>query len=189
MTEEHPETSRCDFHLTIRPVGFVRNEITSSKSGARREDMDLEKGLKRAVQKAKRIRSLISELHMDPELEGILDGLEDFSHILVLYWAHCISPQSRKLTRVHPMGLKDLPLVGIFATRSPSRPNPVLLTAVRLLERKGNVLKVQGLDAVDGSPIIDIKPYTTSRYSSEEIKISDWMRRIVEAKGVPWPDD
>ena len=112
------------------------------------------------------------------DLAGIIDGIEDFSHLLVLYWAHHVLPEGRSITKAHPMGRKDLPLVGVFATCSPARPNPVCATVVRLLERKGNVLKVQGLDAVDGSPIVDIKPYNPSYYVPEDVKVADWMERI-----------
>ncbi len=107
-----------------------------------------------------------------------MDGIEDFSHVMVLYWAHCIPPESRSLTKIHPMGRKEFPLMGIFATCSPARPNPVLATVVQLLERNGNVLKVKGLDAVDGSPVIDIKPFAPGFYPSEEVKTSEWMEQI-----------
>jgi tRNA (Thr-GGU) A37 N-methylase len=78
------------------------------------------------------------------------------------------------------MGRKDLPLVGVFSTCSPARPNPVLVIAVRLLERDGYTLRVQGLDAVDGSPVVDIKPYLPSYYAIEDAKLSDWMNHILE---------
>jgi len=61
--------------------------------------------------------------------------------------------------KVHPRGRLDLPLVGLFATRSPYRPNPLGLKLVELIKRKDNVIKVRGLDAIDGTPVIDIKPY------------------------------
>jgi tRNA-Thr(GGU) m(6)t(6)A37 methyltransferase TsaA len=99
--------------------------------------------------------------------------------LLVLYWAHLVKPEARSLTRVHPMGRKDLPLVGVFSTCSPARPNPVLVIAVRLLERDGNILRVEGLDAVDGSPVLDIKPYLPSYYAITDVILSDWMNRIL----------
>ncbi|MBN2061973.1 MAG: tRNA (N6-threonylcarbamoyladenosine(37)-N6)-methyltransferase TrmO [Deltaproteobacteria bacterium] len=167
--------------MILRPVGFVRSEIKAPSLKAKGKDIEIAKGLKMAASRAKNIRSLVSELVISPELEGILDGLEDFSHILVIYWPHLLPASGRLLTRVHPMGQKAFPLVGIFSTCSPARPNPVLVTAVRLLEIKENILKVQGLEAIDGSPIIDIKPYTTSYYSAENIKVSDWMEQIQEA--------
>ena len=62
--------------------------------------------------------------------------------------------------RIHPQGRKEIAKVGVFATRSPCRPNPIGVTVVKLIERRHNVLKVKGLDAVNNTPILDIKPYT-----------------------------
>ena len=76
------------------------------------------------------------------------------------------------------MGRNDLPLVGVFATRSPARPNPICVTTVRLLERKANVLKVDDLDAVDGSPLLDIKPYTPSSEAADEVRLAGWMTQM-----------
>ena len=170
-----------DEEMIIRPVGYVRNELKTPSLKAKGEDIELEKGLRLAAMEAKTIRSLVSELVINPKLGGILDGLEDFSHALVLYWPHLLTPHGRSLTRVHPMGQKEFPLVGIFSTCSPARPNPILLTVVRIIEKKGNRLTVQGLEAVDGSPIIDIKPYTATYCSAEDVKLSDWMNQIQKA--------
>ena len=76
------------------------------------------------------------------------------------------------------MGRKDYPIQGIFSTCSPARPNPVLMTVVRLIERKDNILVVTGLDAVNESPVIDIKPYVGRFYPDEDIRIPDWMQQI-----------
>jgi len=98
--------------------------------------------------------------------------------MLVLYWPHLIDPERRLLGKVHPMGRKDLPRQGIFATCSPARPNPVLVSAVPLLERTGNTLKVRGLEAVNGSPVIDIKPYTASCCGAENATVPEWMAQL-----------
>ena len=135
--------------MWLRSVGIVRREEGSSQS----------------------------ELVIDEDLPGILDGVEEFSHLLVLYWADRIPPEERSQTRVHPRGREDLPLVGIFATRSPVRPNPICATVVRLLERKGNRLTVEGLDALDGSPLVDIKPFEPGSYSGDEVRLPDWWHR------------
>lgn len=82
------------------------------------------------------------------------------------------------------MGRKDLPIQGIFATCSPARPNPVLVSVVPLLERLGNVLKVQGLDAVDGSPILDIKPYVQPHCGVERATVPAWMEQIHKDLGI-----
>ena len=164
--------------MTIKPVGYVRSELTTPSLKAKGEALELQKGLQKAAMEAKRIRTLVSELVINPELDGILDGLEDFSHALILYWPHLLPPNGRSLTKVHPMGQKEFPLVGVFSTCSPARPNPILVTTVCIIERTENILKVQGLEAVDGSPIIDIKPYTLTYCSAEDVKLSDWMNQI-----------
>jgi tRNA-Thr(GGU) m(6)t(6)A37 methyltransferase TsaA len=122
-------------------------------------------------------KDVVSEIVINPELSEALDGLEDFSHVIVLYWMHQL-PEGRKLPlKVHPMGNQALPLTGRFATRSPSRPNPVGQATVELLERRGNVLKVKGLDAIDGTPVIDIKPYIPGYDSDTDVRVPKWVPR------------
>jgi tRNA-Thr(GGU) m(6)t(6)A37 methyltransferase TsaA len=178
MTE--PDFLKLD-EMTIKPVGYVKSKLKAPSLRAKGEDIELEKGLQHAALEAETIRSLVSEIVICPEYDGILDGLEDFSHALVLYWPHLLPPQGRSLTKVHPIGQKEFPLVGIFSTCSPARPNPILVTTVRIIEKIGNVLKVKGLEAVDGSPIIDIKPYTETYCSAEDVRVSSWMNQIQHA--------
>jgi tRNA-Thr(GGU) m(6)t(6)A37 methyltransferase TsaA len=84
------------------------------------------------------------------------------------------------VARVHPMGLKALSETGVFATRSPARPNPALISTVELLEHNGNLLKVKGLEAVDGSPIVDIKPYTEISHAIRAPRFSEWLRSVLD---------
>jgi tRNA-Thr(GGU) m(6)t(6)A37 methyltransferase TsaA len=107
-----------------------------------------------------------------------LKGIEGFSHILVLYWPHLVPPERRKLEEVHPMGRKDMPLQGIFATCSPARPNPILVSAVELIERNRDSLTVKGLEAVDQSPVIDIKPYNVNYMKKENLRAPQWMQQL-----------
>jgi tRNA-Thr(GGU) m(6)t(6)A37 methyltransferase TsaA len=160
--------------IRLRAVGIVSSPLQEPSLVADSDDLEWRPQISGASEGQK----VISELVIDSDLAGITDGLEDFSHLLVLYWAHRVDKHGRSIVRAHPMGRKDLPLVGIFATCSPARPNPICAMVVRLLERKGNVLKVQGLDAIDGSPIIDIKPYNPSYYAAEDVKVADWMAQI-----------
>ena len=95
------------------------------------------------------------EIEIFPEFAAGLDGLEGFSHIIVLFHFHRSGPA--KLKVVPPGRSKPR---GVFATRSPHRPNPLGLSVLRLLGRDGRVLEVSGLDLIDGTPILDIKPYT-----------------------------
>jgi len=87
------------------------------------------------------------EYRDNTEYVDLLRGVEDFSHILVLYRVHKLDAEGRGLNRVHPTGRKDLPLVGVFATWSPASPKPILATPFRLLEREGPSLCVACLDA------------------------------------------
>jgi tRNA-Thr(GGU) m(6)t(6)A37 methyltransferase TsaA len=169
--------------MWLKPVGVVVSEVKQPSWGASPEDMNPETRNERHranIEKSKQERKLVSELVIDSDLVdgGILDGIEDFSHLLVLYWPHLVEPEGRTLMQGHPLGREDFPLVGIFATRSPMRPNPVLLTTVKLVERHGNVLRVTGLDAVDGSPIIDIKPYTPGYHEVHDVRLPEWMELI-----------
>ena len=110
-----------DEELIIRPVGYVRSKLKTPSLKAKGKDIELKKGLRLTAKEAKTIHSLVSELVINPELDGILDGLEDFSHALVLYWPHLLPSHGRSLTKVHPMGQKEFPLVGVFSTCSPGQ--------------------------------------------------------------------
>jgi tRNA-Thr(GGU) m(6)t(6)A37 methyltransferase TsaA len=118
---------------------------------------------------------VISEITINSELAEALDGLEGFSHIIVLYWMHQLPERQPLPLKVHPMGNQGLPLTGRFATRAPHRPNPIGQATVELLERRANVLRVRGLDAIDGTPVIDIKPYIPGYDSANEAKTPRWM--------------
>lgn len=122
------------------------------------------------------LREITAEIIIDESLTEALDGLEGFSHIIVLYWMHLAAREKKRL-KTHPMGRQDVPPQGLFATRSPNRPNPIGKTTVRLLERRGNVLKVQGLDAIDGTSVIDIKPYMPGYDSAAGATTPDWVVR------------
>ena len=117
---------------------------------------------------------VVSDIVIDSRLAEALDGLEQFSHLIILYWMHRLTPGRKLPLKTHPMGKTELPLVGRFATRSPSRPNPVGQATVRLLERRGNILKVKGLDAIAGTPVIDIKPYIPGYDSADDAKAPRW---------------
>lgn len=140
--------------MRVKAIGIVRNEI---KQPARRD-----------------FEETVSEVVIDSSLAEALDGLGDFSHIIVLYWMYQAASDEVPL-KVHPMGRKGVPLKGLFATRTPNRPNPIGKATVRLLQRQGNILKVKGLDAIDGSPVIDIKPYIPGYDSVADAKVPQWI--------------
>jgi tRNA (adenine37-N6)-methyltransferase len=159
--------------IQLKPVGFVRNQSREPNWGPSSSALNWQE---RAIKMKEHLQS-VSEIEIDPALDGILDGIEEFSHLTILFWAH-LAPSDRKSQfRGHPMGNKDFPLVGIFATHSPIRPNSILTTVVRLIRRQGNKLQVTGLDALDGSPVLDIKPYYPEE-ELENVKLPDWMKQI-----------
>ncbi len=164
--------------LELMPVGEVHSEIKTPMLLANESDIELQERMEKIREYHKRAENCISEVFIFSQWADLLEGIEEFSHILVLYWPHLIDPERRNLRKVHPMGRKDLPLRGIFATCSPARPNPVLVSAVSLFERTGNVLKVKGLDAVHGSPVIDVKPYVRPYCGIGDSKVPRWMVQI-----------
>jgi tRNA-Thr(GGU) m(6)t(6)A37 methyltransferase TsaA len=118
-----------------------------------------------------------SELEIDFAWVDALDGIEEFSHLWVLWWLDAVARPPQAL-HVHPERRQDLPLVGLFATRSPVRPNPVAMTAVRLLRREGARLWVSGLDAFEGSPVLDLKPYLRRGDQILEVNQPGWLDRL-----------
>jgi tRNA-Thr(GGU) m(6)t(6)A37 methyltransferase TsaA len=105
------------------------------------------------------LQSRPARILLDPALADGLLGLEAGSDVVVLYYLHRSAGYDLHL---HPRGDPDRPLRGVFVTRSPRRPNPIGVTTVRVRRVEGNVLEVVGLDALDGSPVLDIKPHTSS---------------------------
>lgn len=119
---------------------------------------------------------VVSEIVIDEDLAEGLDGLSEFSHIIVLYWMHQAVDSEKMAIKVCPQGRHNLPPVGLFASRSPYRPNPLGKTTVRLLERRGNILRVAGLDAIDGTPVLDIKPYIPDYDSAADARAPKWTK-------------
>ncbi|MCP8318783.1 MAG: tRNA (N6-threonylcarbamoyladenosine(37)-N6)-methyltransferase TrmO [Candidatus Methylarchaceae archaeon HK01B] len=119
---------------------------------------------------------VISKVILFEEFTEALDGVEDFSHLFIIFHLHKVV-SGRSALKIHPRRRLDLPLVGVFATKSPYRPNPIGLTLVELIERKGNIVKVKGLDAIDGTPVIDIKPYFPPD-ASLKVRAPKWLTKL-----------
>lgn len=156
--------------IKLRPIGVVRVQATDEQ--VREEEGEIE-----------------GELEIFPEFEPALNGLEGFSHIFSIFYFHKLRPEQIGPLQVKPkrllkrgFTLEELPLLGVFALDSPSRPNPIGLTLVRLLRREGRRLFVKGLDAFDGTPILDLKGYRPD-YRTDDYFIPDWHRRLMNEKG------
>jgi len=103
-------------------------------------------------------------------------GMDDFSHITVCYWFHeNDTPEKRKTMQVHPRKNKQNPLRGVFATHSPLRPNLIALSVCKILSIKDTTIFIEKIDALDGSPVIDIKCFIPSSALVSEIKLPDWV--------------
>jgi tRNA-Thr(GGU) m(6)t(6)A37 methyltransferase TsaA len=122
---------------------------------------------------------VISEIVLEKKYADGLIGLEGFSHAVIIYFMNrATDKNSLKITR-RPRGRDDMPFVGIFSQRAKRRPNPVGVTAVKIIKVENNVLKIQGLDAIDGTPVLDIKPYYP-RDRVENPIIPEWVYRLME---------
>jgi len=119
--------------------------------------------------------NIVSRIEIEPDLTEALDNLDDFSHIIVLFWMDRLANKPL-LLKVHPRHDPNRPLVGLFASRSPHRPNSIGKTTARLLKRERNVLTVSGLDAIDGTPVIDIKPYQPDYDSPADARTPLWLK-------------
>lgn len=118
-------------------------------------------------------------VEIDPQYaEGLL-GLENFSHITVLYWLdRNDTPEQRRILQVHPRKDKANPLTGVFATHAPVRPNPIALTTCKLLAVQGCRLFIETIDALDRSPVVDIKAYIPPRKEAQEaVRVPAWVGR------------
>jgi tRNA-Thr(GGU) m(6)t(6)A37 methyltransferase TsaA len=177
-TASHPDEQTGD--MVLQPVGVIKNQIKEPILEAGKDGIKMKGRLDDVTKKVHEIAQGQSEIIINPNVAAILEGIEEYSHIVVLYWAHKVPSESRSLVKVHPMGRKEIPKKGIFSTCSPARPNPVLMTVVRLCARRENVLTVAGLDAIDNTPVLDVKPYVPDFYPQDDVVIAGWMQRLLE---------
>jgi tRNA (adenine37-N6)-methyltransferase len=153
------EGGRMKVGFKVNPIGYVKNGIHDIRFDG--------------------WKNLISRLVIDDRYVEALEGVEKFSHLFVICWLHL---PGKLLLQRHPRDRQNLPVVGIFATRSQLRPNRLGLRVVRLLERKQNDLLVAGLDVVDGTPLIDIKPYIPQQDVVMNAKVPRWVDKLHEGE-------
>ena len=146
--------------IVLKPIGFVRTEAVGDEV----KDKDR-----------------ISQIVVNRELAEALEGIAEFSHLFVLFWLHEVTSEERKTLKVHPRGREDLPLLGVFATRTKLRPNPIGLTLIELLKVEGNVMTVRGLDAFNGTPVLDLKPFDFWDMA-KDVKVPRWWTKLEKEK-------
>lgn len=118
-------------------------------------------------------------VEIDEKYGEALMGLDQFSHILLICWFHESDSQELRATlRVHPRGDRRNPLKGVFATRSPVRPNPIALFPSRIRGVHGNRIEIDPVDAFDGTPVLDMKPYIPEGDAIPEAMVPGWVKDL-----------
>lgn len=119
-----------------------------------------------------------SKIVLDKKYESGLLGLDGFSHVYVIWWFdRNDTPEKRSVLQVHPRGDKRNPRTGVFATRSPVRPNLIALTLCKIVSIKDNVVQVDKIEAFDHTPVLDLKPFIPGYDTSRDTKLPDWLHR------------
>ena len=141
--------------ICLKPIGTVKNRVRKPRFGGFTEEM--------------------SEIIVNKKFQEALKEIDDYTHLIIVYWMDKVKDY---VISHRPQGNPKVPIVGIFSCRCPARPNPVGITTVRLVEHKGNRIKIKGLDILDGTPIIDIKPYWPQYDKPGKAKIPDWVYKL-----------
>ena len=146
-------------NFIMSPVGTVKNTVNERKDTAWGNDF--------------------SSIIMNDEYISGLKGLEDFSHCIIIFYLDKANYEKEKHLQRRPQNRSDMPLVGIFSQRGKDRPNKIGMTAVEIVSVSDSELVVKGLDAVDGTPVLDIKPYYPV-YDKKDATIPEWVDRLME---------
>jgi tRNA-Thr(GGU) m(6)t(6)A37 methyltransferase TsaA len=148
-------------HITMTPIGYVRGgrgEATKDHWGGNSSRIEL-------------------DARFGPEA---LAGIDQLSHIEVLFYFHLHAGEPTETGSRHPRDRADWPKVGIFAQRGRMRPNRIGLTTCRVVRVRGTSVEVEGLDAVDGTPVLDIKPVWSGNFPRGQFREPDWARELME---------
>jgi len=121
-----------------------------------------------------------SRIVLDPAFAAGLEGLGGFSHALVVFYMHQDPDREPPALVRRPRGRADMPLLGVFAQRGRIRPNPIGVTSTEIVRLEPGVLVVRGLDAVDGTPVLDLKPYAPVFDSRQGARVPEWMDRLMK---------
>lgn len=142
----------------VHPVGYVRNTVQEKKDAAWGTE--------------------VSAIELEEAYTPGLKGLAEFSHAIILFYLDQAKFDPEKHLLRRPQNRDDMPEVGIFSQRCKDRPNQIGMTAVEIVSVSGRTLTVRGLDAVDGTPVLDIKPYYPA-YDKREAAVPEWTDRLM----------
>ncbi len=146
--------------INLNPIGVVSNDIVNR--------MDANWG------------KVKSKIIIDKEYYGALDGLSDFNYAIILTYLHEAKYKKDQHLQRRPRNLKDMPLIGIFSQRAKNRPNPIGITAVKIIKVTEDYLEVTGLDAINSTPILDIKPYYPQYDKKNDSVVPEWVDELMK---------
>jgi len=145
--------------IVLTPIGTVKNSVKNRKDSSWGDDVSL--------------------IILDEQYKCGLKGLENFSHAVILFHLDKAKYEKERHLQRHPQNRDDMPLVGIFSQRGKDRPNRIGITSVEIVSVEEGILAVKGLDAIDGTPVLDIKPYYPA-YDKKNASVPEWVDRVME---------
>ena len=145
--------------IILTPIGMVKNSVANRKDTSWGDDVSL--------------------IILDEQYAGGLKGLEDFSHAVILFHLDQAKYDREKHLQRRPQNRDDMPLVGIFSQRGKDRPNRIGMTSVEIVSVEEGTLVVKGLDAIDGTPVLDIKPYYPVYDDKKDASVPEWVDRLM----------
>ena len=165
------DTLRTAAGASLLAVPAIGAQAAAADQGTARKAFQLV-SIGQVEKKGPAVRLRIFEEYAD----GLL-GLDERSHVNVFYWFdQNDTPQQRRVLRVHPRGDKQNPLTGVFACRAPMRPNLIALSVCKIVSVQGNLVTLDELDAFDGTPIVDLKPFIPPDAPSKDVRVPAWAR-------------
>jgi tRNA-Thr(GGU) m(6)t(6)A37 methyltransferase TsaA len=161
---------RSTEEIVLKPIGVIHTDASDNQ----------------IKEEQKEVEAIVE---IFPEFEEALEGLDGYSHLFIISYLHKLRPDQIGFLKVKPkrltrrgFSLEELPTLGVFALDSPTRPNPIGLTLVRLLKRDQRKVRVAGIDLFDGTPIIDIKAYQPD-YEAKKYSTPEWYLKIMNKNG------
>ena len=144
--------------IVLTPIGTVKNSVKNRKDSSWGDDVSL--------------------IILDEQYKCGLKELENFSHAVILFHLDKAKFEKERHLQRHPQNRDDMPLVGIFSQRGKDRPNRIGITSVEIVSVEEGILAVKGLDAIDGTPVLDIKPYYPA-YDKKDASVPEWVDRLM----------
>ena len=170
--QSEPTMTRCAIVFVLAAVIHLGNAVAAEDTQQTMPTESKVRPIGHVQKMAERIVIILDKKYQ----EGLL-GLEHWSHVQVIWWFDKNdTPEKRAILQVHPRGDATNPLTGVFATRSPFRPNLIALSLCKIVSVKDNVVEVEKIDAFEGTPVLDIKPYAPGQDLATEVRVSDWAK-------------